>query len=110
MPAFVRFVLETLVLGYVGVWMASVELLAMGAIILLPFLLLDLGQIIRLLCFATLTAASGFVALCVGARVVCCRTICCVVIRHGVILVVLIIAITKDVAGHCLQLLDGVRH
>ncbi len=110
MPAFVLFVPETLVLGYVGVWAASVGLLAMGAIDLLLFLLLGLGRIIRLLCFATLVTASGFVALCVSARVVCCRTICCVVIRHGVILGVLIIAIMKDVAGLCLWLLDSVRH
>jgi hypothetical protein len=58
---------ETLVLGYVGVWVASVELLAMGAIVLLLFLLLGLGQIICLLCFATLTAALCFVTLRVGA-------------------------------------------
>ncbi len=67
MPAFVLFVPETLVLGYIGAWAASVELLAMGAIVLLLFLLLGLGQIIRLLCFVTLMAALGFVALCVSA-------------------------------------------
>ncbi len=88
-------------------WAVSVELLAMGAIVLLLFLFFGLGQIICLLWFATLTAASSFVALCVGTR---CCTICCVVIRHGVVLVVVIIAITKDVASHCLQLLDSVCH
>ena len=65
-PFFVFFVPETFAFWYAGVWTVSVELLAMGAIVLLLFLLFGIVLLVYVLCFATLPVAPGFTTFGVG--------------------------------------------
>ena len=58
-PAFVFFVPETFVFWYAGVWTALVELLAMGAIVLLLFLFFAV-QAVLVLWFTLFPVAPGF--------------------------------------------------